>query len=73
MTLKEQFRIARDITPAWGSVTVEIEGRKVEYPVLGACEAMHICEGQGTHIDLDGTGWLIGTTSSGEIVKRRLP
>ncbi len=71
MTLEEQFNVALDITPTFGVITVEREGRKINIPLLeGEVGALFVSEDQGVYVDKDGGEWLIGTRKEG-LVKRR--
>ena len=72
MTLQEQFAAARDITPAFGVLTVVHDGKTVQAPMLDRCDgALFIAEDQGEVIAADGSTWLVGT-QNGALVKRRV-
>lgn len=72
MTLEEQFKAARDITPHCGMKTVVRDGKTVNIPLLyDGPDALFISEDQGEVIDEDGSRWLVGT-QGGEIVKWRI-
>jgi hypothetical protein len=72
MTLEDQFKAARDISPRFGFMSVVRDGKTVNIPLLeGRAGALLVSDDQGTYIDPDGGEWLIGT-QNGELVKRRL-
>ena len=71
LEIKEQFRMARNITPRFGMMTFLRGGKSVNIPLLeGEPGALLISEDQDTYIAADGSEWLIGT-QNGELVKRR--
>lgn len=73
MSLEEQLKTARDITPAFGVMTFVRDGKTVNVPLLDDCGgALFIADDQGEVLDGDGSRWLVGTWSDGQVVKRRI-
>jgi hypothetical protein len=71
MTLEEQFKVARDITPHFGFITVLQHDKTINIPLLeGKAGALFVSDDQCTYIDPEGGEWLVGTRD-GHPVKRR--
>jgi hypothetical protein len=72
MTLEEQFKAARDVSPRIGCKIEVIDGKTVRIPILEASPiAIFMAEDQGSYIDSVGDEWKIGM-HKGELVKSRL-
>ena len=72
MITAEQFAAARDITPPFGVITVQTDDGLVHRPMLpGTADNLRVADEQGIYDAPDGSGWLVGTYTNGQLVKRR--
>lgn len=67
---EEQFNAATDITPRFGCVTKQVDGKTVMYPVMQNAQAHLIHDGFWNYVDKDGELWFV-FASDGCYLKRR--